>query len=336
MIYLIGSTLLVAALLFMLDGRERAIERPFNEDDIGDDLDAYLDAEEARIEGIREGTQKQIIWADPNQKSATRISVIYIHGYTATMGEIRPVPDLVAQALDANLYYTRLTGHGLDGDSLAKARRGDWQRDMEEAIAIGRELGEKVLILSTSTGSAAAVCDVIGAANEDDILGIVQISPNYRLHDPRSFVLDWPFARWIAPLVAGRRQKAKYRSDQQAHFWDMEFPTKALVQMAALTRAARNLDFSATRLPSLFIYCDGDTIIDVAEMRRVMDAWGGPVEAMQLEWQEGDDIERHVMTGDILTPAKTAPVAAEIIRWAKSIQDKAEHDQDKAEHRNSD
>ena len=334
MIYLIGSTFLVVALLFMLDGRERPIGMVFNDDDIGDNPDAYLAAQEAMVEGIREGTQKQIIWADPNEKSRTPISIIYIHGYTASLGEIRPVPDLVAQALDANLFYTRLSGHGLDGDSLAKASRGDWQRDMEEAIAMGRELGDQMLVLSTSTGAAAAVCELIGAANDEDVLGFVQISPNYRLRDPRSFLLDWPFARWIAPLIAGTRQKAKFRSDQQAQFWDMEYPTKALAQMAALTRTARNLDFTQTDLPGLFIYCEEDNVVDANETRRVHEAWGGPVETMLLEWQEGDDPERHLMTGDIITPAKTAPVATQIISWVKSIQDNAEHDQDQPEDSN--
>lgn len=319
MFYLALATLALAALLFALDKRPVPPAMTFEPEAIGDDLDAYLEAEEAGISGIRGGVAKRIVWADPETKAPTGISLVYIHGFTATLGEIRPVPDLVASALGANLFYTRLTGHGLDGQSLAQATVADWQQDLDEAIEIGRRIGERVVLVTTSTGSAVAVRALIGEGNDERVAGIVQISPNYRLRDPRSFILDLPLAGILAPLVAGGMQKAKRRSDLHAQYWDMEFPTRALVPMAALTRAARSLEFRGTAIPSLFIFCEDDKIVDTGAVHRVKNVWGGPKEELLLVWEEGDDIERHVMCGDILTPAKTRPVSDRIISWIKGL-----------------
>ncbi len=319
MLYLVLATLLLAALLYALDSRTGMEDVRFDPDDVGDDPEAYLAAGEARIAGLREGVAKTIAWADPDAKPRRPLAIVYIHGFTATLGEIRPVPDMVAEALGANLFYTRLSGHGLDGVSLERASVAAWRRDMAEALEIGRRLGERVVLVTTSTGSAAAVLELVGAGNDDAVAGIVQISPNYRLRDPRSFILDLPLAGLLAPMVAGKTQRAKRRSELHAHFWDMEFPTRALVPMAALTRAARWLDFSATGLPALFILCEDDAIIDPKAARKVLEAWGGPTEIMDLTWEAGDDIERHVMCGDILTPAKTTPVAERIIAWIRSL-----------------
>ncbi|MDD4273595.1 MAG: hypothetical protein PHG14_07705 [Desulfobacter postgatei] len=37
---------------------------------------------------------------------------VYIHGFSATRKETAPLSDLVAKTLNANLFYTRLSGHG--------------------------------------------------------------------------------------------------------------------------------------------------------------------------------------------------------------------------------
>ncbi|WP_206078968.1 hypothetical protein [Allomesorhizobium camelthorni] len=90
---------------------------------IGDDPAGYLDRSESRVPGIRDGLEKEIVWADPMTHVKTPISIIYIHGFSASKGEVRPLPDQVAEELGANLFYTRLKGHGQDGAAMDKGRR---------------------------------------------------------------------------------------------------------------------------------------------------------------------------------------------------------------------
>ncbi|KZL20096.1 hypothetical protein PsAD2_01582 [Pseudovibrio axinellae] len=55
--------------------------------------------------------------------------------------------------MEANLYYTRLTGHDRTGEALAEATLYDRINDLAEAVEIGRQIGEKIIIVSTSTGA---------------------------------------------------------------------------------------------------------------------------------------------------------------------------------------
>jgi hypothetical protein len=83
------------------------------------------------------------------------VAIVYVHGFSASKAEVRPLPDRVAAALHANLFFTRLTGHGQDGTAMAKGSINAWVNNHAEAIAIDRAIGERVVVIGTSTPSAA-------------------------------------------------------------------------------------------------------------------------------------------------------------------------------------
>ena len=120
------------------------------------DLDGWLAEREAAVAGLKDGAQKEIVWADPATKARTPLAIVYIHGFSATKWETRPLPDKVAAGLGANLFFTRLTGHGGDGAMLASASMNDWINDVAEAIAVGERIGEKIVIIGASTGGTLA------------------------------------------------------------------------------------------------------------------------------------------------------------------------------------
>ena len=60
-------------------------------------LDAHLAQSEARVGDIRDGCAKRIDWAQGRAK--TPISVVFVHGFSASCGELWPLPDLVAKEL---------------------------------------------------------------------------------------------------------------------------------------------------------------------------------------------------------------------------------------------
>lgn len=79
-----------------------------------EDIDSLLKSQENVVRGLRPGTEKKVLWAQGNGvKSKT--SIVFIHGFSASRIEIDPVVDLIAAELNANVYFTRLRGHGQDG-----------------------------------------------------------------------------------------------------------------------------------------------------------------------------------------------------------------------------
>ena len=126
------------AFTFPRDSVDRSIS--FDAGTLPDDLDAYLAASEAQVADLTPGSAKRIVWAGA-VGAKTQLAIVYVHGFSATAEEIRPVPDNVAKAVGANLYFIRLAGHGRSGEAMATATAGDWVEDMAEAMAIGRQIG---------------------------------------------------------------------------------------------------------------------------------------------------------------------------------------------------
>ncbi len=293
-------------------------EIAFQDSNLGDDLDVWLEEREAAYPDMIPGVPKRIFWAGATG-ARTALSVVYIHGFSATSEEIRPVPDEVAKALGANLFFTRLAGHGRGGAPMAEPVAGDWIEDMAEAMAIGRRLGDRVLVIGTSTGATLAALAAEDPLLSQGLAGVVLVSPNFRLNSPAAFILDLPLARWWGPLVAGAERSFQPRSPEQGRYWTTTYPTTALFPMAALARLARGLDYAQVQVPALVIWSDEDGVIDPKIIAPVMASWGGPVTWEKRTMQAGDDPFAHVIAGEIMSPGQTEPVVAAILAWARGL-----------------
>lgn len=283
-----------------------------------DDIDAYLSASEFRFSGLRKGLGRQVIWADPQLRAKTAVSVIYIHGFSASSGELRPLPDLVARALGANLYYARLAGHGLDdADALGQATLVDWTADMAEALAIGRLLGDKVVVISTSTGSSLVTWALARPALARDIAATVFISPNYGLHAFGSFLLTGPFAGPLAHLLIGARRGFEPISEMNAFNWTSDYPVEALIPMAQAVRLAQHTRVEAIAVPALFVYSPMDKVVSAKATDAVAARWGGA--HATFDPGPNGDANSHVIAGDSYSPQTTQPVADHIIAWLTAL-----------------
>ena len=315
---LAGLAVLIA--LIWVFGPREPVDGPvaFDAADIGEDIDAYLYQRERNVPGLKRGAQKHVLWHDPVSKARTPLSVVYIHGFSASLHEIRPVPDAVAAALGANLYFTRLTGHGQDGAALARASAADWRGDVAEALEIGRRIGEKVIVIATSAGGSLATLAALDPEDGRDLAGIVFVSPNFRLKHGSAWTLTAPFARQVVPMLVGAERGFAPANADHGQWWTPRYPTTALMPMAALAKAAREAEVEAATVPALFLFSDADRVVDAAETRAVAARWGGPVSLWPVEPELGDDPEAHVIAGDILSPGLTEAAIAQILEWAKA------------------
>ena len=285
---------------------------------IGPDIDLWLADREKAYADIVPGTEKRVIWAGA-KGAKTPLAVIYIHGFSATSEEIRPVPDQVARTLGANLFYTRLAGHGRGGDPMATATAGDWLEDTAEALAIGGRLGDRVLVIATSTGATLAAYGAVDPALSANIAGIVMVSPNFGVKPAAAKILDLPAARYWGPIVAGATRSFNPVNADHAKYWTTQYPTTALFPMAALVRDAKTLDLSAAKTPLMVIYSPRDSVVDAEKTLTAVKGWGGTVRLEAREIAAGDDPYFHVIAGDILSPGQTAGTTALILDWAKGL-----------------
>ena len=314
--------LLAVLLLWFFGSREPAdLETTFDQDILSFDLDSYLKSAESKLPDIVPGTEKRIIWhKKPHQK--TPFSIVYLHGFSASSEEIRPVPDRVAQSLGANLYFARLTGHGRSGAAMAEATVAAWMHDTAEALAIARRIGERVIIISTSTGgtlSAAAACDPSLSQN---VAGMVFISPNFGVNNPAARLLTWPFARSWIPLLFGSDRTFENISPEHGRYWTNGYPLVATLPMAALVKKVIGKNFGAVDIPALFIMSEKDTVVRPKMIERFALRWGGEKQVLKLVPGTNDDVEAHVLAGDIFSPDLTGDVLKHILDWQSQLAEK--------------
>lgn len=310
---------IVLAGLWLFGPREPAdLTVRFDPAVIGSDPDAYLAKEEADIPNLRPQSAKEIVWAYPASRAKTALSIVYIHGFSADKAETRPLADEVAKALHANLFYTRLTGHGRDGAAMEQTSVNAWVNDLAEAMAIGRDIGSRVVVVASSTGGTLATLGTTIPGLMDDAEGIVLISPNFAVNDRWAFLLELPFARDLLPILGGEIYGFEPANEQQARHWTTHYPIGALAPMAALVRAARKADFSAAdALPLLVFYSQADGVVDPDATESFAANWPGPHQVVDVPVT--GDASNHTLAGDIFSPKTTDDLAARIIAWIRAL-----------------
>ena len=184
LVWLVAIIVVVSGVLLLVGPYEPAdIGARYDASQMDADLDAHFARVEAKYGDITPGVEKRVVWAGAAGVK-TPLSILYVHGFSATSEEIRPVPDMLAEALSANLIYTRLAGHGRSGDAMAEATVADWMRDVSEGILAAKRAGERVVILSTSTGGTLVTAAATDPDLMEDVAGLIFVSPNYGLNSP--------------------------------------------------------------------------------------------------------------------------------------------------------
>jgi len=308
----------LAAIAFLLGPRVKVDTTVrFDPAEIGADPEAYLARREAAVKYIRPGHQKEIVWANPATKAKTPLAIVYIHGFSASKWEVRPLPDRVAAALGANLFYTRLTGHGQDGAAMAEGSVNAWINDYAEAMAIGRAIGDKVVVIGTSTGASLATWAASQPALAKDVATIVAISPNYGLQAAGSDLLTLPWGGVLAQLVIGKERSFEPQNAANGKYWTTKYPTSAVLPLAALTKLAYATPVEKIAIPALFVFSNDDKVVRAELTREIAGRWGAQHELVPVEG-DGDPFH-HVIAGDALSPGTTQVLADRIVAWVKAV-----------------
>ena len=291
----------------------------FNPNSIGSNINEYLKKTEEHLLDIKEGVAKKIIWAN-EINTKTPISIVYIHGFTASSEEVRPLPDKIASDLNANLFFTRLTGHGRNPSAMELCSIPNWIRDLHEAIEIGSRIGEKVILLSSSTGGTISVTSALDKKLSQKILGYIFISPNFGINNKFAGMISWPFSEYWLKLILGKKMKHKPRNDLNKKYWTMSYPTNALIPMAKLVREVNKKDYSTVKKPALFYFSMEDKVVNPHKIKEFITKWGGNSTTKIVKLSNKDDKFSHVLAGDIISPNQTDHAKKTMVNWIKNLK----------------
>ena len=290
------------------------LETAIVEVDLPGDLDSWLAIREKSVAenfGLVPGTEKRITWFAGGERTAW--SVVYLHGFSATRQETAPLAGVVARALGANLFETRLSGHGRERAPLAAVRAEDWIADAAEALAIGAAIGERVIIIGTSTGAtlAAAMLDDPAMQAVDTL---VMLSPNFEPRDPGAAWLTRPAGPLLASLLVGDTRSWEPYNEQQGLYWSTSYPMAAAVEMMRLVELARQKLPGRITQRLLLFYSLEDEVISPTAALAVVDNTAAP-HKRAIEINDPGDPSHHVLAGDVLSSEMTQRIADDIVAF---------------------
>jgi len=261
------------------------------------------------------GTEKRILWQDPAARTRTEYAVVYLHGFSATRQEIAPVGEMLAGALRANLFETRLRGHGLAECPLCGVSAEDWLADASEALAVGSAIGERIVLAGTSTGATLALA-ISGHPAFGTVAALVLVSPNFAPADGRAELLTWPGGLMLAEMLVGETREWTPASRDQALYWATSYPTAAAVEMMRLVKYVRGRLPLALDVPVITFYSPSDAVVDVGRMRAGLARISAP-SVRTVEISDTGDPGRHVLAGNILAPQNNELLLRHILNFLR-------------------
>lgn len=241
------------------------------------ELENYV-AEIENKHKIKPGNEAEIVWADSNHKQ-TEYAIVYLHGFSASKTEGNPVHFNLAKKLKANLYLSRLADHGIDTIAPLQNFTADglWNTS-KEALAIGKKLGKKVILIGTSTGGTAALKL---AATYPEINSLILLSPNVAINDRNAWMLNDPWGLQIARRVLGSDERVvDGRTLEYKKYWYTNYRIESLVELQEFVETTMlKKVFEKVKQPVLMVYyykneLEQDPVVRVDAMLKMYDELG--------------------------------------------------------------
>lgn len=273
-----------------------------------------IEEDESSIGNVKETARKRITFfqGDNAAPEKTRFAVVAVHGFSTSRGDTAPWAEQIANELGANLFETRVTGHGLeDSNSLLDATASAWLSDSAEAIEIGRKLStDGVIVLGTSTG-ATALSWILCQEEEEYRRGVVAgafLSPNFGVNHPDAHKLRWPWAEFLLKAKGKQKAEARRKNVESAMYpkvWYTSYPTYSAAPTVVLAEAAREAPI--LKVPVWIGYSKIDAVVLPWETEAFFDRQV-KLGAKLVKKNYGDTEDRphnHMFIGDILAPGTT-------------------------------
>ena len=251
--------------------------------------------------------------------------IVYLHGFSASQEEGNPVHRNIAKQFGCNMYLARLSEHGIDTtDALMNMTATSLWESAKEAYAIGKQLGDKVILMGTSTGGTVAL---ELASNFEDVAGLVLYSPNIAINNPSAFLTNNPWGLQIARMVIGGKENIiKNKPPEFKKYWNDQYRLESIVELQELLETTMiPSHFNKIKCPLLTLYYfkdekNQDPVVKVSAMKEMFAAVATPanLKRMVAVPEAGNHVlASPIQSNDIVTVEKETALFLEQIMKLK-------------------
>jgi len=246
---------------------------------ISNNVNDYVDSIE-KTHQLKPNNEAKIIWEDSTHQP-TEFSIVYLPGFSASQMEGDPVHQQIAKKFKCNLYLARLAEHGIDTtEEMINLTAEKYWESAKQAYAIGKKIGKKVIIMSTSTGGTLSLQL---AASFPEIAGLVMYSPNIEVNNPAAPLLNNPWGLQIGRLVKkGNYVNVNYTDSAYPKYWNTHYRLEAVVALQNLLEATMTEQlFKKVNQPVLALYyykdeAHQDNVVKVAAIQKMFSSIATP------------------------------------------------------------
>lgn len=197
------------------------------------ELPEKIAAAESQVANLKPDNEARIIWADSIRRTA--YSIVFLHGFSASPREGDPVVLDLARRYGCNVYFPRLSGHGIqDPEAFLNLQPQDLINSAREAIGIGRQLGDKVIVMGSSTGCTLGA--YLAAENPGAVAALMLYSPNFAIANGAASLMSKPWGLQLAQLAHGGSSYHSWEPETpEVHkYWTTTYRVEGLVCLQAL------------------------------------------------------------------------------------------------------
>ena len=195
-------------------------------------LEAEIQQSENSTPNLKSDNHARIVWHNAAVRQKTRFALVYLHGLSGSQADGFPIHLDFARRYGCNLYLSRLADHGVDSeDALQELTLGRLLESAKRAVSIGKQIGDQVIIMATSTGAALAL---IIAAHHHDLAGLILYSPNIDFYDKGSEFLKLPWGLYLARLLQQSYYVEHDDPPEVRQYWQSKYRLEALVAVKSL------------------------------------------------------------------------------------------------------
>jgi len=244
-------------------------------------LKQEIDLREKNTKFIKPNNESRLIFADSIPQK-TEYCLLYLHGFSASPQEGYPLNEVFPQRYHMNVYMPRLAGHGLESSAnLLEMTPNHLIESAKEALRVARQLGDKVILMSTSTGGTLSL--ILASANPD-IAALILYSPNIEMREDMTKIFTFPWGLQIGKMVNG--DMVTYPDDPPIikKYWQSSYRLEAVAYLQSLvenTMTARTFNEVKQPLFLGYYYKDEDhqdPTVKVSAMIKMFDELGTPDE----------------------------------------------------------
>ncbi|MFM7855709.1 MAG: hypothetical protein ACKO96_28240, partial [Flammeovirgaceae bacterium] len=147
-----------------------------------------------------------------------------------------------------------MADHGIDTtEQLLHFSADRWWQSAKEALAIGKAIGDKVILMSTSTGGTISL--ILASQYPDDVFALINLSPNIEVNDPNAWLLNNPWGLQIARKVIGSDYITTSPDSLKDRYWNNKYRLEAVVALQELIEDKMTpATFMKVKCPSLTLY----------------------------------------------------------------------------------